>query len=133
MRGVLGPFSWMHNPLNAECALILSVLVTLLMAGPGDRTLERPKRFQWLPVLLVLFAALIGFLPILSMPLITDDYIHLRQIGSGEAPPPLDCLIHGCGGSQFFRPLGLATYWAEWELWDTAALPRHAFDLILHA
>lgn len=81
----------------------------------------------------MLFAALIGFLPILSMPLITDDYIHLRQISSGEAPQPLDCLTHACGGPQSFRPLGFATYWAEWELWDTAAIPRHAFDLILHA
>ena len=33
---------------------------------------------------LVLLAAVIGFLPILSMPVITDDYINLRQI-SGAA------------------------------------------------
>jgi hypothetical protein len=66
------------------------------------------------------------------MPLTTDDYIHMNQMGSGEELKAQACLTNSCAGSQFFRPLGLATYWVEWELWRTAALPRHAFDLILH-
>lgn len=133
MRGLMGPFSWMYNPLNAECALAVSVLAILLMAAPGYRTPQSPGRVQWMPLWTVLLAVIVGFLPILSMPLITDDYTHLQQIGSGEAPKPLQCLTHACGGPLVFRPLAFATYWAEWKLWDTSPLPRHAFDLVLHA
>jgi hypothetical protein len=67
------------------------------------------------------------------MPLVTDDYIHIRQIASGEAPSPLGCFTQSCGGPQFFRPLGFSIYWMEWDLWGRAPAPRHALDLMLHA
>ncbi len=136
-RGVIGPFWRMHSPLTAEGALAICVIGALFSAERGGPAGDAPERgvskFRWAPVALVLLAAVIGFLPILSMPLITDDYIHIRQIEGGEAPTAIGCLTHSCGGPQFFRPLGFATYRAEWELWNTAAMPRHAFDLILHA
>ena len=132
-RGIIGPFWMMHSPLTAECALAISVLCVLLTGDRRVREVPAIAQAHWSHVVLVLLAAAIGFLPVLSMPLITDDYIHLRQISSGEAPTALGCLTHSCGGPQFFRPLGFATYWAEWELWGTAAMPRHALDLILHA
>lgn len=132
-RGIAGPFWMLHNSITTECALAISVICAWLTAdrqGRAERDLTHHSRWAFA---LVPVAAAIGFLPILSMPLVTDDYIHLRQISTGEAPTPLGCLIHSCGGPQSFRPLGFATYWAEWELWDTAAMPRHGLDLILHA
>ncbi len=132
VRAVLGPLSWMHSPLNAECALAISVIAALLVARPRVRTLEHPDRTGWLALPMIFLAALIAFLPILSMPLITDDYTHMRQISSGEAPKPLACLTQACGGPHVFRPLPFATFWGEWQLWGRSAMPRHAFDLILH-
>ena len=89
--------------------------------------------YELWPIVLVLAGVFVTYWPILSLPLITDDYIHIRQIATGEAPSPLGCLTHSCGGPQFFRPLGFAVYWLEWELWRSAAMPRHALDLLLHA
>ncbi len=132
-RGLIGPFWGMQSPIIAECVLAISVICALLAGDRRGRPVQALGHARWAPAVLVLVAAIVAFLPILSMPLITDDYIHLRQIASGEAPTPLGCLTRSCGGPQFFRPLGFATYWGEWELWDTAAMPRHAFDLILHA
>ena len=133
LRAMAGPLSWMHNPLAAECALAISVILALLLAKPAPLAQDAPQPTAWLPLTVVFIAATIAYLPVLSMPLITDDYTHLRQISSGEAPGPLGCLTHACGGPHVFRPLTFATYWAEWDLWRNAPLPRHAFDLILHA
>ena len=133
IRAVIGPFWIVHNPLTAEIGFALSVLcVWLLRSQAQDIRGSAAKSGRW-PLLLIPVAAAIAFSPILSMPLVTDDYIHLRQIVDGEAPTPLGCLTHSCGGPRFFRPLGFATYWAEWELWGLAAAPRHALDLLLHA
>ncbi|MGI8743697.1 MAG: hypothetical protein ACR2NN_14205 [Bryobacteraceae bacterium] len=134
-RGVFGPFDliWpVHNPLNLECALALAILLSLLARSVRAHAPLYARPFAaGAPVVVAVITA-VAYLPILSMPLVTDDYIHLRQISSGQAPTPIECLTHSCGGPRFFRPLGFATYWAEQKLWNTAALPRHAFDLALH-
>jgi hypothetical protein len=130
-RGFIGPFRLVSNPINAECALAVSLLIFLLMSREPARPRVVPSHARW-PIVAVVAAVLAGFWPILSMPLITDDYTHIRQIAGGEAPALLACLTR-CGGSQFYRPLGLAIYWIEWRLWGSAATPRHVLDLILHA
>ena len=133
LRALVGPLPWMHSPLTAECALAVSVIAALLIAEPTSRTTDTPNPPAWAPIIMVFMAAAIAYLPVLSMPLITDDYTHMRQISSGEAPDALGCLTHACGGPRVFRPLTFATYWAEWDLWRNAPVPRHAFDLLLHA
>jgi hypothetical protein len=131
LRGVVGPFGPVNNPLNLESALALSVLLMLLTSrGTAEQAVQRNRRWSWAIVGIV---AVVAYIPILSMPLVTDDYIHLHQISTGTAPTVLECLTRSCGGPQFFRPAGFATYWAEWKLSRTAAMPRHAFDLLLHA
>ena len=134
LRGVFGPFEFLvriHNPLNPECVLALSILLLLLISqGLAITSGFAPRGLKW-PAIMVGLAAAAAYTPALSLPLVTDDYIHIRQISSGEAPTPLGCLTHACGGPLSFRPVGFATYWAEWDLWKTAALPRHAFDLVL--
>jgi hypothetical protein len=143
-RGFIGPFRLVRNPINVECALAVSLLIFLLTRHPhpaltlglqpNEEVLPaRSSAYAGWPIVVVLAAVGTAYWPILSMPLITDDYIHMRQIASGEAPSPLSCLTHSCGGVQFFRPLGFAIYWLEWDLWGAAAAPRHALDLILHA
>ena len=131
-RGFLGPFRLVRNPINAECALAVSLLLVLLTRRGPARPAQLSSYARW-PIVVVLAAVGTAYWPILSMPLITDDYIHIHQISSGEAPSPLGCLTRSCPGMQFFRPLGLTTYWLEWDLWGSAAAPRHALDLILHA
>ena len=131
LRAVVGPFGPVNNPLNLESALALSVLLMLLSSQGTAKQTGRPNlQWSWAIVGIV---AVVAYIPILSMPLVTDDYIHLHQISTGAAPTALECLTHSCGGPRFFRPAGFATYWAEWKLWRTAAMPRHAFDLLLHA
>ena len=133
-RGLIGPFRWVRNPINAECALAVSLLLFLLMRRePGQPTQPRVASYARWPVVVVLVSVGIAYWPILSMPLVTDDYIHIRQIASGEAPSPLGCFTQSCGGPQFFRPLGFSIYWMEWDLWGRAPAPRHALDLMLHA
>jgi hypothetical protein len=131
-RGFIGPFWLVHNPINAECAFAVSLLVFLLTRHE-HACLPRPSAYAGWPIVVVGAAVGTAYWPILSMPLVTDDYFHVGQIASGEAPSPLSCFTHSCGGPQFFRPLGFAIYWMEWDLWGSAAMPRHALDLILHA
>ena len=130
VRGVAGPLPWMHSPLTAECALAVSV-VWAWLTREGTATASRTGS-GWLAGVLVFMAAVAAYVPVLGMPLITDDYIHMQQIKDGLAPSALGCLTHSCGGPQVYRPLGFATYRAEWQLWGTAARPRHGFDLLLH-
>ena len=131
-RGIAGPNPLVRNPLGAEITLALAVITGLLLWRCRTETAAaRPS--NWIAPAGIAVAAVIAFLPVLSMPLVTDDYIHLRQIADGEAPTAAGCLTHSCGGPQFYRPLGFSTYWAEWELWGTAAFPRHAADVGLHA
>ena len=132
-RGFAGPFWIIHNPLTAEIALALSIICCLLTRASGhDPAALTPSGARWGATIVVALGSLAAFLPILSMPLISDDYIHVRQISTGEAPTPIGCLTQSCGGPRFFRPLPFATYWAEWELWGAKALPRHIFDLVLN-
>lgn len=134
VRGIAGPFWMMHNPLAAEMTFAVSILCSLLtQARRQEPAVLTPRETRWPPTVLVPLAALFAFLPILPMPLITDDYRHMRHISTGEAPTPFGCLTHPCGGPNFFRPLGFSTFWGEWKLWKTAAMPCHAFDLTLHA
>jgi len=130
-RGFIGPFRGVHNPINAECALAVSLLLRLLTRRE-DAPSPGPFSYARWPAIAVLVSVLIAYWPILSMPLITDDYIHIRQIASG-ASSPLGYLTHFGGGPQFYRPLGLSIYWMEWKLWGSAAAPRHALDLMLQA
>jgi hypothetical protein len=132
VRGFIGPFRLVHNPINAECALAVSLLLVLLTTHEPVESRVASRYAQW-QVAVILLAVGAGFWPVLPMPLITDDYFHVGQIARGEAPSPLSCFTHSCGGPQFFRPLGFAIYWMEWELWGSTAMPRHALDLILHA
>jgi len=121
-----------RNPINAECALAVSLLLFLLTSREPAQPARPSASTRW-PIIVVLAAVLAAYWPTLSMPLITDDYTHIHQISTGQAPSPLGCLTHSCGGPQVFRPLGFAIYWLEWDLWGSAAMPRHALDLILHA
>ena len=133
VRAIAGPFRLAHSPINPECALAVALLARLLVglqprAEPSPQVAPR----HW-PMLLVVLATLAAYWPILDMPLITDDYTHIRQIATGEAPTALGCLTHSCGGPHVYRPLGFSTFWAEWELWGTDPFPRHALDLALAA
>jgi hypothetical protein len=130
-RSFIGPFRLVHNPMNVECALAASLLLVPLTRREPARS-ARPSLYARSSVAVVLAGVFAIYWPILSMPLITDDYTHIHQIATGEAPSPLGCLSHSCGGPQFFRPLGFAIYWLEWDLWGSAAMPRHALDLLLH-
>jgi hypothetical protein len=132
VRGAAGPFWRISNPQTAQTALALSVVAAMLAAGRRGRSAANPSKGSWLTAIAVVLAAAAAFLPVLGMPLVTDDYIHMRLISEGRVPTPIGCLTKSCGGPQFYRPVGFATYWAEWELWGPAAWPRHAFDLLLH-
>ncbi len=111
--------------------MAISLLLVLLFGRSHAAVLTQEAHRVW-PVLLVALAAAAAYIPVLSMPLVTDDYIHIQQISTGQAPTPLECLTNSCGGPRFFRPLGFSVYWAEWEMWGTAAFPRHALDVVLH-
>lgn len=108
----------------------MAVIAGLAIRSVRGRKNEAIRSSAW-SVCLVAAAAACAYLPILWMPLITDDYIHISQISNGQAPTAIGCLTHSCGGPQVFRPIGFAIYWAEWGLWGTAAMPRHALDLVL--
>ena len=136
IRAIAGPFNGIvsiHSPLNLECAIALAVLLWLATGPAAPQSVRAVPRASVWPVLVVAGAAGLAYLPILSMPLVTDDYIHLTQASRGDAPTLLACLTQSkCGGPQYFRPLGFSIYAAEWAAWGTAAGPRHALDLVLH-
>ncbi len=135
LRGGCGPYYFVapvHNPVGLECTFALSVLLLLATSGGFSETLGVPRIPAAWATILVTLAAGIAYVPVLTMPLVTDDYIHIQQVSREGAPTPLQSLTHSCGGCQFFRPLGISTYWAEWQLWGKAAMPRHLFDLVLH-
>jgi hypothetical protein len=137
LRAVAGPYRFVlpvNSPIALECTLAVALLLSLLAArGTGGRDSEFETRRRWRSAAVVVRAVVAAFWPILSMPLVTDDYIHMRQTSAGLAPSPVESLTQASGGPRFFRPAGAALYWMEWRLWGAAAMPRHALDLLLHA
>lgn len=123
-----------RSPVNLECLFAVSAILLLLTSRgePGFEAEARVKR-TGLAVVGLLIATAASFAPVLSIPLVTDDYTHMRQIRDGEAPPPWRTLTLPNGGPRLFRPVGMTTFWLEWQLWKNKAIPRHVFDLVLHA
>ena len=128
-RALVGPFGPIHNPIGLECAAAVSALLAVWLASSTSPLPTGAGSPNWL-MAVVLLEVGIAYGSILTMPLVTDDYIQLHQI-SGSSPLGLFAQVGA--GSQFYRPITHLTYWAEWKAWGTAALPRHAFDLVLHA
>ncbi len=131
IRALTGPFALVHNPIGLECAVAISTLFAVFLSRDPTTAPTGSGSPRWL-MAVVLLEVGVAFGSVLSMPLVTDDYIHLQQMATAADRMPAGCLTHIASGSQFYRPLGCLTFWAEWKLWGAAAMPRHAFDLILH-
>jgi hypothetical protein len=85
-----------------------------------------------LALTLLLLAALcvLAYAPMLSIPLIEDDYPNLWESHSYGPAAALPVLLH----NSVFR-LRATTYWTMWPLWrlfGVTAWPYHLFSLMLH-
>jgi hypothetical protein len=137
-RAILGPFRFLvavSSPVNAEGTFALAAVGLLLTRGganPGGSAAVSP-RTQLVQAFVIVSAVAASFWPSLSSPLNSDDFIFVHQLRAGAGASPWRHFTEPSGGPRYFRPLAMVVREAEMRWAGIDPLPRHIFDLALHA